>query len=82
MDITLEYPSMFFFLWQIGKMRYVSVRDFKGKVLIDIREYWMDPEGEMKPGRKGISLNPKQWSQLKEQISDTDDAVNCKIRAI
>lgn len=37
-------------------MRYVSVRDFKGKVLIDIREYWMDQEGEMKPGRKGIVL--------------------------
>ncbi|VTJ83191.1 Hypothetical predicted protein [Marmota monax] len=62
-------------MFQIGKMRYVSVRDFKGKVLIDIREYWMDPEGEMKPGRKGISLNPEQWSQLKEQISDIDDAV-------
>ena len=62
-------------MFQIGKMRYVSVRDFKGKVLIDIREYWMDPEGEMKPGRKGISLNPEQRSQLKEQISDTDDAV-------
>ena len=44
---------MFFFLLWIGKMRYVSVRDFKGKVLIDIREYWMDAEGEMKPGRKG-----------------------------
>lgn len=44
---------MFLCLLQIGKMRYVSVRDFKGKVLIDIREYWMDPEGEMKPGRKG-----------------------------
>ncbi|XP_004410669.1 PREDICTED: activated RNA polymerase II transcriptional coactivator p15-like [Odobenus rosmarus divergens] len=62
-------------MFQIGKMRYVSVRDFKGKVLIDIREYWMDPEGEMKPGRKGTSLNPEQWSQLKEQIADIDDAV-------
>ncbi|KAI1233254.1 Activated RNA polymerase II transcriptional coactivator p15, partial [Lamprotornis superbus] len=61
-------------MFQIGKMRYVSVRDFKGKVLIDIREYWMDQEGEMKPGRKGISLNPEQWNQLKEQISDIDDA--------
>ncbi|XP_053909148.1 LOW QUALITY PROTEIN: activated RNA polymerase II transcriptional coactivator p15-like [Cuculus canorus] len=62
-------------MFQIGKMRYVSVRDFKGKILIDIREYWMDQEGEMKPGRKGISLNPEQWNQLKEQISDIDDAV-------
>lgn len=34
-------------------MRYVSIRDFKGKVLIDIREYWMDQAGEMKPGKKG-----------------------------
>nr|XP_034356949.1 activated RNA polymerase II transcriptional coactivator p15-like [Arvicanthis niloticus] len=62
-------------MFQVGKMRYVSVRDFKGKILIDIKEYWMDSEGEMKPGRKGISLNMEQWSQLKEQISDIDDAV-------
>uniref|UniRef100_A0A4W6G6B1 Activated RNA polymerase II transcriptional coactivator p15 n=1 Tax=Lates calcarifer TaxID=8187 RepID=A0A4W6G6B1_LATCA len=40
-------------MFQIGKMRYVSVRDFKGKVLIDIREYWMNADGEMKPGKKG-----------------------------
>ncbi|XP_053502243.1 SUB1 regulator of transcription a [Ictalurus furcatus] len=62
-------------MFQIGKMRYVSVREFKGKVLIDIREYWMDQEGEMKPGKKGISLNPEQWNQLKEQIDDIDDAL-------
>uniref|UniRef100_A0A670HSQ2 Activated RNA polymerase II transcriptional coactivator p15 n=1 Tax=Podarcis muralis TaxID=64176 RepID=A0A670HSQ2_PODMU len=52
-------------MFQIGKMR----------VLIDIREYWMDQEGEMKPSRKGISLIPEQWSQLKEQITDIDEAV-------
>ncbi|KAE8636577.1 hypothetical protein XENTR_v10003045 [Xenopus tropicalis] len=62
-------------MFQIGKMRYVSVRDFKGKVLIDVREYFMDQAGEMKPGRKGISLNPEQWNQLKEQMSDIDDAI-------
>ncbi|XP_077319020.1 activated RNA polymerase II transcriptional coactivator p15 [Lithobates pipiens] len=62
-------------MFQIGKMRYVSVRDFKGKVLIDIREYFMDQQGELKPGRKGISLNPEQWNQLKEQMSDIDNAI-------
>ncbi|XP_034548799.1 SUB1 regulator of transcription b [Notolabrus celidotus] len=62
-------------MFQIGKMRYVSVRDFKGKVLIDIREYWMNPDQEMKPGKKGISLNPEQWNQLKDQISEIDDAI-------
>uniref|UniRef100_A0A8D2AHC0 Activated RNA polymerase II transcriptional coactivator p15 n=1 Tax=Sciurus vulgaris TaxID=55149 RepID=A0A8D2AHC0_SCIVU len=33
-------------MFQIGNMRYLNVRDFKGKILIDIREYWMDAEGE------------------------------------
>ena len=56
-------------------MRYIGIRNLKRKALIDIRECWMDPEGEIKPGGKGISLNPEQWSQLKEQISDIDDAV-------
>ncbi|TRZ02288.1 hypothetical protein DNTS_003181 [Danionella cerebrum] len=62
-------------MFQIGKTRYVSVRDFKGNVLVDIREYWMDQAGDMKPGKKGISLNPEQWNQLKEQMSDIDDAI-------
>lgn len=48
---------------KIGKMRYVSVREFKGKVLIDIREYWMDQEGEMKPGRKGKLVIPLKTAQ-------------------
>uniref|UniRef100_A0A4W3I9U6 Activated RNA polymerase II transcriptional coactivator p15 n=2 Tax=Callorhinchus milii TaxID=7868 RepID=A0A4W3I9U6_CALMI len=62
-------------LFQIGKMRYVSVREFKSRVLIDIREYWMNQDGEMKPGKKGISLSPDQWNQLKEMIPDIDDAI-------
>ncbi|NP_001290615.1 activated RNA polymerase II transcriptional coactivator p15 [Esox lucius] len=62
-------------MFQIGRMRYVSVREFKGKCLIDIREYWMNQDGDMKPGKKGISLNPEQWNQLKDQISDIDDAI-------
>ena len=33
------------------------MRDFKGKVLVDIREYWMNQDGEMKPGKKGIPLH-------------------------
>lgn len=45
-------------------MRYVSVRDFKGKVLIDIREYWMNPDGEMKPGKKGTGACLRSLSVL------------------
>lgn len=45
-------------------MRYVSVREFKGKVLIDIREYWMDQEGEMKPGKKGKEYLTLSYTEL------------------
>lgn len=62
-------------MFQIGKMRQDSAQDFEDNVLIDVGEYWMDREGEMKPGRKGVNMNPEQWSQWKEQISDTDDEV-------
>lgn len=29
-------------MFELGKMRFVSVRSFKGKALIDIREYYQD----------------------------------------
>ncbi|XP_042187139.1 activated RNA polymerase II transcriptional coactivator p15-like isoform X2 [Oncorhynchus tshawytscha] len=45
-------------MFQIGRMRYVSVREFKGKCLVDIREYWMNQDGEMKPGKKRHLLKP------------------------
>lgn len=44
---------------QIGKMRYVRVSCFKGKVLVDIREFYTDKEGSMKPGRKGTTACAK-----------------------
>uniref|UniRef100_A0A3P8U4G5 Activated RNA polymerase II transcriptional coactivator p15 n=1 Tax=Amphiprion percula TaxID=161767 RepID=A0A3P8U4G5_AMPPE len=54
-------------MFQTGKMRYVCIRDFKGKALMDIREYWMNQDGEMKPGKKGTSLapcRPKHWNHV------------------
>ncbi|NXN67437.1 TCP4 polymerase, partial [Himantopus himantopus] len=62
-------------MFQIGKMRYVRVSCFKGKVLVDIREFYIDKEGSMKPGRKGIALSAEQWNQLKEIIPEIDAAV-------
>ncbi|ELW49218.1 60S ribosomal protein L6 [Tupaia chinensis] len=58
-------------MFQIGKMSYVGVRDFKGKVLTDIREYWMDPEGEMKPGRQ------RSWREKNKETVCRAPA-NCK----
>ncbi|NWX17064.1 TCP4 polymerase, partial [Aegotheles bennettii] len=62
-------------MFQIGTMRYVRVSCFKGKVLVDIREFYTDKEGSTKPGRKGIALSVEQWNQLKEIIPEIDAAV-------
>lgn len=51
-------------------MRYVSVRDFKGKVLIDIREYWMNQDGEMKPGKKGSYQSEAAVSMIRVSGKD------------
>nr|XP_006118272.1 activated RNA polymerase II transcriptional coactivator p15-like [Pelodiscus sinensis] len=62
-------------MFQIGKMRYVRVSCFKGKILVDIREFYIDKEGDTKPGRKGIALSAEQWNHLKAIIPDIDAAV-------
>ncbi|XP_023231488.1 activated RNA polymerase II transcriptional coactivator p15 isoform X2 [Centruroides vittatus] len=61
-------------MFQLSKMRYVSVREFRGKVMVDIREYY-DSNGDLKPGKKGICLSLDQWNSLKEHIDSIDDAI-------
>lgn len=40
--------------WDLGSNRQVSVRDFKGKLYVDIREMYYDKDANLKPGKKGI----------------------------
>ncbi|CAF1449388.1 unnamed protein product [Adineta ricciae] len=58
-------------LYEFGKLRYVSVSEFRGKPYINIREYY-DDKGVEKPGKKGISLTMDQWETLKTLISQVD----------
>ncbi|UJR15605.1 hypothetical protein I4U23_002541 [Adineta vaga] len=65
-------------LYEIGKSRFVSVSQFRGKPYINIREYY-DDNGVQKPGKKGISLPGDQWEKLKELFSQIDkDLKNSK----
>ncbi|KAL2941853.1 RNA polymerase II transcriptional coactivator KIWI [Bienertia sinuspersici] len=59
---------------EISKNRRVSVRSWQGKVMIDIREFYVK-DGKQLPGRKGISLTMDQWKVLREHIEDIDQAV-------
>ncbi|PSN31161.1 RNA polymerase II transcriptional coactivator [Blattella germanica] len=64
-----EEPS-----WVLERNRFVKVREFKGKVYVDIREFY-ESDGELKPGKKGISLSMVQWQKLKSFVEEIDDAI-------
>ncbi|KAL5110311.1 putative RNA polymerase II transcriptional coactivator [Taenia crassiceps] len=53
--------------------KYACVRSFRGRVFVDIREYYEDKnDGGLKPGKKGISLNRDQWENLKNLVGIID----------
>lgn len=51
--------------WQLDAKRSVTINDFRGKKLIDIREYY-EKDGKNLPGKKGISLSLVQFKALLE----------------
>ena len=53
----------------------ITVHKFKGKIKVDIREFYED-KGEMKPGKKGISLSLENWEKLKGFIDNIDESVD------
>ena len=60
----------------LGSNRFVTVREFRGKTLIDIRQYYVDNKsgsGDLKPTPKGISLSPDQYEELKNVLDEIDE---------
>ncbi|KAK6923713.1 Transcriptional coactivator p15 (PC4), C-terminal [Dillenia turbinata] len=50
----------------ISKNRRVTVRNWQGKVVVDIREFYVK-DGKQVPGKKGISLTMDQKKKRKKQ---------------
>ncbi|CAH0384352.1 unnamed protein product [Bemisia tabaci] len=61
--------------WLLEKMKFVKVREFKGKVMVDIREFY-EKDGDLLPGRKGISLSAAQWKKLVGVVDEVNAAID------
>lgn len=59
---------------QLSYKRRVAVRQFRGSLLIDIRETY-EKFGEMQPGKTGIALNLEQWDKLKASVQHIDNII-------
>ncbi|KAH7821070.1 putative Transcriptional Coactivator p15 (PC4) [Monocercomonoides exilis] len=67
-------------VWELGNQKRISISEFKGKYYVDIREFYTDPAGDLKPGRKGISLKPEQWDLLLSYATEVNQALKKKQR--
>jgi hypothetical protein len=55
-------------LTYLGMKRKVTVNEFNGFFYVNIREFYMDKNGAIKPGNKGIALTFSNWDQLFNQV--------------
>ncbi|KAF7119106.1 hypothetical protein CNMCM5793_008845 [Aspergillus hiratsukae] len=55
-------------------MRRVTISSFRGKTLVNIREYY-EKDGQELPGKKGISLPIDQFSVLVTLLPDIETAL-------
>lgn len=61
--------------WVLQGKKLVKIREFKGKVYVDIREFY-EKNGELLPGKKGISLTPDMWRKLLSLGDEINEAIS------
>ena len=70
-------PGDFIYSFPISKLRFAGVRTYKGKAMVDVREYF-EKEGQqsaMMPGKKGLTFSPEQWAALSAGMMSVNDAL-------
>lgn len=48
----------------------IIIKTFQGRLFVDIRYWYIAPNGEIKPGPCGIMLNVQQISILRAQLAE------------
>lgn len=62
------------YVCKLSQKHQATVKMFKGKVQVDLREYY-EKNGELLPGKKGIALDIPQWEKLSGAVPDIDTAL-------
>eukprot|EP00752_Nemacystus_decipiens_P012905 g11423.t1 len=59
----------------LSPIKQADVRSFKGRTLVDIRQYFKGDNGATIPTKKGLSLTIPQWRRLQEAMGDIDSKI-------
>lgn len=57
-----------------GNIR-VMIRSYNQRRFLDIRKFYHDNEGQLKPTRKGIALNKEQFEVLLQLLNQKKDKI-------
>jgi Transcriptional Coactivator p15 (PC4) len=59
-----------------GENLRLALRNYKSKLVIDIRTYSQDHAGDWLPTRKGIGLTVDRWPELQKALAKLAGAMN------
>ncbi|KAK0745358.1 transcriptional Coactivator p15-domain-containing protein [Apiosordaria backusii] len=59
--------------WELGNNRRVGASKFKNATLVNIREFYTAPDGDLRPGKKGISLSIDQYKAFLKAIPQLNE---------
>jgi hypothetical protein len=56
-----------------GEVLRLSVNEYKGKLLLNIRIWYTDENEELRPTKKGVTVNAKQFPDFKGAVIDAEE---------
>ena len=45
-----------------------QVSEYKGREYVDVRIYYLDDDGSLKPTRKGVTVSPDLWPEFLQGV--------------
>jgi hypothetical protein len=56
-----------------GEVIRVEVTEYKGATYLNLRVWYIDKDGELKPTQKGIAIGPELYDQVKDAFLEAED---------
>jgi hypothetical protein len=61
--------------FDLDEKKKIQVREFRGKVYIDFREFYQTESGSYAPSKKGTALTVDNWEKFLGYIEDINHAI-------